>query len=220
MPRFSDTWMRPLLGVTAWLLCLGLSAPLSAEVAKAESADATVVSFQRNIRPILRAKCMGCHQPARAEGGVDLTTRDGMLAEGESGVAAITPGDADASELLAQITPDESGESLMPKEGDPLTAVEIDLFRRWIIAGAEFDASADQPRYDAEHPPEYAKPATIAALDVSPDGSLIAVGGVNETLLLDASAAMRGERTVLRRLIGLSARIESIRFSPDGARLA
>lgn len=135
-------------------------------------------------------------------------------------MAVVVPGDVDASELLAQITPDDSGKALMPKEGDPLTAGEIDLVRRWIAAGAAFDVTVDRPRYDAEHPPVYSLPATIAALDVSPDGSLVAVGGVNETLLLDASAALRGERQVVRRLIGLVARIESLRFSPDGARLA
>jgi WD40 repeat protein len=223
MPRLSDTRMRLFVAALAWLTCALIAAPLVADEAKAqadaESTDAAV-SFQRDVLPILRARCQGCHQPARSEGGVDLTSRAAMLAESESGLAAITPGDADASELLAQITPDDSGKALMPKEGDPLKRAEIDLFRRWIAAGAEVDASAERPRYDADHPPEYSKPATIAAIDVSPDGSLIAVGGVNETLLLDASAAMRGERTVVRRLIGLASRVESIRFSPDGARLA
>jgi WD40 repeat protein len=212
--------MKLLAYAAAWLLGLWGGQRLLAEDAPAPSSESTAVSFQRDVLPILRARCQGCHQPARSEGGVDLTSRAGMLAESESGLAAVTPGDIDASEIISQITPDASGEALMPKEGAALNAEEIDRIKRWIAAGAEVDASAERPRYDAEHPPEYAKPATIAALDVSPDGALIAVGGVNETLLLDASAAARGERVVVRRLIGLAARIESLRFSPDGARLA
>jgi WD40 repeat protein len=217
---FSDSWMR--LFVFAFVAtCATMTTPLRAEEApEKETANAAAVSFQRDVLPILRARCQGCHQPARAEGGVDLTSRAGLLAESESGLAAVVPGDLEASEILAQITPDAEGHALMPKEGKPLSAQEIDTIKRWIAAGAEVDAAADRPRYDAEHPPEYSKPATIAALDVSPDGSLVAIGGVHETLLLDASAAARGERVVVRRLIGLAARIESLKFSPDGARLA
>ncbi|HEX6961342.1 MAG TPA: DUF1549 domain-containing protein, partial [Lacipirellula sp.] len=210
--------MRLFIAPAAVAIAIVAARPVHAD--EPAAATAAAVSYQKDVLPILRAHCQGCHQPARAEGGVDLTSRTGMLAESESGLAAITPGDIEASELIAQITPDESGEALMPKEGEPLKPEEIDIIKRWIAAGAEIDAAADRPRYDAEHPPEYAKPATIAALDVSPDGALVAVGGVNETLLLDASAAAAGERKVVRRLIGLASRIESLRFSPDGARLA
>src|SRR5215207_6545406 len=153
MPRPLDTRMRLALSAIALMVCSGAPKPAHAEDGASAAADGAV-SFQRDVLPILRARCQGCHQPARAEGGVILTSRDGMLAEGESGLAAVTPGDIEASELLAQITPDDSGKSLMPKEGAPLTPAEIDLFRRWIAAGAEVDASAERPRYDAEHPPE------------------------------------------------------------------
>ena len=183
-------------------------------------APAAAVSYQREVLPILRANCQGCHQPARPEGGVDLTSRTGLFGEGDSGAAVVAPGDLEASELLAQITPDADGVALMPKDGKPLAAEQVALISRWIAEGAKFDIEDNGPRFDAEHPPTYTKPAAITALDVSPDGALIALSGVNETLLLDASAAARGERIVVRRLIGLASRIESIRFSPDGKQLA
>ncbi|MCC6493779.1 MAG: DUF1549 domain-containing protein [Pirellulales bacterium] len=213
---------RTRLSAVAALALLAVLANCSttraAEPASAQTGEA--VSFRRDILPILRANCQGCHQPARLEGGVDLTSQAGVLAESASGALIVKPGDVDASELLAQITPDASGEAVMPKDREALKPDQIDVIRRWIAAGAEFDSAADSPRYDADHPPQYARPATITALAVSPDGALIAVSGVNETLLLDASAAARGERVLVRRLIGLAARIESLQFSPDGAKLA
>ncbi|RIK83388.1 MAG: hypothetical protein DCC67_05990 [Planctomycetota bacterium] len=202
---------------TLCLAACGLPAMVAADEAPPASA---AVSYARDVLPILRANCQGCHQAARQEGGVDLTSQAGVLGESESGLAVVAPGDVEASELLAQITPDGAGSALMPKDGPPLKPDEVETIRRWIAEGAPFDAAAERPRYDAEHPPEYTKPASITALDVSPDGRLIAVSGVNETLLLDSAAAARGERAVVRRLIGLASRIESIRFSPDGGRLA
>lgn len=196
-----------------------------AKGAKGAHADSTpaaapAVSYQRDVLPIVRANCQGCHQPARPEGGVDLTSQVGLIGEGESGLAVIKPGDLAASELLAQITPDATGAALMPKDGKPLAAEQVALISRWIAEGAKFDIEDKGPRFNAEHPPTYAKPATITALDVSPDGALVALSGVNETLLLNATAAARGERVIVRRLIGLASRIESIRFSPDGKQLA
>src|SRR5690606_8152280 len=115
---------------------------------------------------------------------------------------------------------DADGVAAMPKDGKPLGADEIALLRRWVAEGAKIDAERNGPQFDADHPPTYAKPAAITALDISPDGKLIAVSGINETLLLDAQAAAKGQRVVVRRLIGISSRIESLRFSPDGTKLA
>ena len=218
MPRLA---IEPLRCVLLALACTILFFPSEQAWADAVSpVGPAEISYQRDVLPILRAHCQGCHQPARAEGGVDLTSRAGLFGEGDSGVAVISPGQVDASELLAQITPEDSGAAAMPKDGKPLHADQIALLRRWVADGAKIDVEHDRPRFDAEHPPTYSKPATITALDISPDGALVAISGVNETLLLDAAAAARGERIVVRRLIGLASRIESLRFSPDGKQLA
>lgn len=178
------------------------------------------VSFHRDIAPLLRAHCQGCHQPARLEGGVNLTTPEGLFGAGDSGVAVVAPGEPTASALIEQVTPDENGVAFMPQKGRKLNEAEVDLLRRWIAEGARIDQATDRPHFDQDHPPSYTTPATISALDVSPDGKLLAVSGVNETLLLDATAVARGERVIVRRLIGMAERIESLRFSPDGSQLA
>jgi len=178
------------------------------------------VSYHKQIRPIFQAHCQGCHQPAKAEGGFVMTEVPRMLAAGDSSTPGIVPGKPEASHLLAQITPDASGAAEMPKAAKPLAVAEIALVRRWITEGARDDtpASAGQ-RVDAEHPPAYTRQPVITSLDFSPNGKLLAISGFHEVLLFDVSSG-QVPAAPARRLIGLSERIERVRFSPDGTRLA
>ena len=68
---------------------------------------------------------------------------------------------------------------------------------------------------DAKHPPVYALPPVITALDYSPDSKLLAVSGYHEVLLHNADGS-----ELVGRLIGLSERINTVAFSPDGKKLA
>ncbi|MCA9128845.1 MAG: DUF1549 domain-containing protein [Planctomycetales bacterium] len=172
------------------------------------------ISFQRQVEPIFRVNCQGCHQPAKAQGGFDMTLVERMLLAGESEEVAVVPGQPDASYLMAQITPVD-GSASMPKNTHPLNDSEIDIIRRWIAEGAKDDSTRSGPQFDAEHPPEYTRPPIITTLKYSPDGRRIAVNGFQEVLLLDADTLQ-----VTQRLIGLSERIESLSFSPDSQRLA
>ena len=143
-----------------------------------------------------------------------MTDFQRLLAAGESEEIAIVPGDPAASHLLAQITP-TAGQAAMPKEAAPLSQTEVDLISRWIAAGALDDSPPAALQYDQSHPPQYARPPLITALAYSPDGKWLAVSGFQEVLLVDTASLQ-----TVQRLIGLSQRIESIRFSPDSSRLA
>ncbi len=66
-----------------------------------------------------------------------MVTKAGMLHGGKSG-PAIVPGEPDQSLLLEMVSGEEPA---MPLVGDPLTAAEVDLFRRWIADGAPGDAT-------------------------------------------------------------------------------
>ena len=70
------------------------AAPASAEV-----------SYYKQVRPLLQAQCQGCHQPAKSGGAYIMTDFAKLLAGGETGVAAIVPGNADGSALVRMITP-------------------------------------------------------------------------------------------------------------------
>ena len=188
---------------------------LTAADASPAAPDSSPVSYYEQILPVFQAHCQGCHQPAKANGKYVMSVFDGLLEGGESGEKAIVPGEPDESYLIEQITP-EDGEALMPPDKLPLAAGEIALIRRWIGEGAKDDTPANARRkYDMEHPPVYTRPPVISSLDFAPDGSQLAIAGFHEVLLYKADGSER-----LARLVGMSERIETVRFSPDGTRLA
>jgi len=173
------------------------------------------VSFHKQIVPVLQAKCQGCHQPAKASGEFVMTNFARLLNGGESGEKAIVPGKPGESKLIAQITPVD-GAAAMPPNGKPLSDVEIELVHRWIEEGAEDDTPAStKVHFSRENPPVYSLPPVVTSIDFAPNGELLAVAGFNEVLLHKADGS-----GIADRLIGLSERIESVRFSPDGKRLA
>ena len=174
------------------------------------------VSYYKQVRPIFQAQCQGCHQPAKAGGGYVMTNVARLLSGGDSGApSAVVPNKPDDSHLLDLITPDK-GKAEMPKDKSPLTPAELETVRKWIAQGAADDTpETAKVRFDKDHPPVYSRPPVITAMEFSPDGSLLAVGGFHEVLLWKADGS-----ELVARLIGLSERIESVRFSPKGDRLA
>ena len=196
------------------VLALGFILPASAEAADKTPTTVAVtrkVSYYQDIRPILQANCLGCHQPAKSKGGYVMTDFKKLLAGGDSAHAAIVPAHPDQSAMLKMITP-QDGEVRMPKGKPPLGDDAVVLFRSWIEQGALDDTPADaKPHYDLEHPPVYSRPPVISSLDFSPDGKLLAVAGFHEVLLYENDGAK-----LSGRLIGLSERVQALRFSPDG----
>ncbi len=204
-----------------WLFVLGLILTLTAgATATAESAPQAPVSYVRDVLPIFQANCQGCHQPAKAEGDYLMTTVDLLAAAGESGAAGVVPGKPAESYLIDQITPDANGHAEMPKNGKALTKAEVELITRWIATGAQDDTpeSAGQ-KIDADHPPVYTRQPVVTSIDFSPDGRWLAVTGFHEVLLFDVSDDAAAPAAAAKRLVGLSERVERVRFSPDGSRL-
>ncbi len=213
----SKTVSRSLLWAGSLLILAGFCSrnTLRVEAAEPPAAANGTISYYKQVRPIFQAQCQGCHQPAKAGGGYVMTSFARLLAGGDSKSAAVVPKKAAESHLIEQITPD-GGKAEMPKDKPPLSVAEIEIVMKWIEQGAADDTpEAAVNRFDKDHPPVYSRPPVITALDVSPDGQLIAVGGFHEVLLWKADGS-----EMVARLIGLSERIESVRFSPTGDRLA
>ncbi len=95
------------------------------------------VDFGRDIQPILAKRCYACHGPDTAEAGLRLNLRESAFAKHESGAIAVVPKHAADSELVKRIASTDDSDR-MPPEGKPLTAVQIELIRRWIDDGADW----------------------------------------------------------------------------------
>src|SRR5687767_710153 len=78
--------------------------------------------FTLQVLPLLKSKCFACHGAEKDEikGGLDLTTRAGLLRGGESEEPAVEPGKPESSPLLAAVR--WEGLEMPPKENDRLTA--------------------------------------------------------------------------------------------------
>lgn len=212
--------------VTAWFsanllwlyraaACLVLTTVVVSHSAAAEEAEEPV-SYHHEIEPILSRHCYGCHQGAKQQGGYVMTDFDRLLAGGESAQPAIVPGQPEQSHVLELITP-VNGEAAMPAAPfAALSVAEVDLIRRWIEQGAVDDRPPQSgPRFSVDQPPVYHAPPAIASLDISPDATTLAVAGYHEVLLIDTAAGQ-----TRHRLVGISPRINTVRFSPDGRRVA
>jgi WD40 repeat protein len=174
------------------------------------AADAPV-SWFREVTPIFKRSCNGCHNPNKLKGEVDTSTYAGFLKPGKHGPNFVV-GDPAKSKVIEEIG---GAEPSMPKEGDPLNQAEVALITRWIQEGAKDDTPADAYSTRLKEPPMYASPPVITCLDFSADGKWLAVSGYHEVFLFDAA------ETVLKsRLVGESPRIESLAFSPDSKWLA
>lgn len=99
------------------------------------------IDFARDIRPILNAKCTGCHGGVKQAGGVSFVYENQVVGfEGESGNTVVVPGDVDASEIFYRITTDDEIDMMPPPEDHPegLSDAEKDLIKKWIEEGAEW----------------------------------------------------------------------------------
>jgi hypothetical protein len=93
------------------------------------------VDFDRDVAPILIARCLECHAGADPKGELDLarheavTAKDGLLVTGRP----------DESELWLRVESDE----MPPKK--PLEAAEKDVLRKWIATGAKWGTNPVDP---------------------------------------------------------------------------
>src|SRR5262245_17625701 len=185
--------------------------------ASAVAADPAKVSYYKDVRPIFQIHCQGCHQPAKPQGGVVVTSHADLMNKDDMGNAVVVPGKPEASELIKAITPQKGKPPKMPKESPLLADAQVETIKQWIAQGSADDTppSAKQKLVDAEHPPVYQLPPVITSLDYSPDSQILAVAGYHEVLLHKADGS-----GLVGRLIGESERIQAVAFSPDGKSLA
>ena len=101
-------------------------------LASASAFAAASPTFEKDIRPILKAHCFDCHgEGEKLKGGLDLRLRRLMLKGGDEG-PVVVPGKPEKSLLFQKV---QSGE--MPKRDKKLTRDEVALIKLWIARGAK-----------------------------------------------------------------------------------
>ena len=165
------------------------------------------MSYHSQIVPILKRSCQGCHHPGDANGDLTVTTYAELKRGGMAG-EAIVPGKPDESLIIALISGDEPA---MPQNQEPLSAEEVELFRRWILDGAHDDTPAEVDDMGEGNYLTYTVPPVVSAIAYSPDGITLAISGFREVLLYDTV-----NFELKARLVGKAYRIQSLTYSADG----
>ena len=99
------------------------------------------VDFDRDIRPILSDNCFTCHGPDEKQRmvGLRLDTREGVFAP-RKGYQIIVPGNAAESRLYQKLSAADKAKRMPPPySGRSLTAQQVELVRRWIDEGANWE---------------------------------------------------------------------------------
>jgi hypothetical protein len=191
--------------MTAMKYCL----PLAVLVAVAATAPAqTKITYDEHILPILRDKCLSCHNQDRKSGGLRLHTYTNLMAGGSAG-DIVTPGNPDTSRLYQFVA--HKQEPFMPPKSPMIDAKNVEIIRQWIAGGAlENNGSktvvVNKPKIDigltsivrgkpAGPPPmpeaklglepvvRTTRANALTALAASPWAPLVAVGGQKQVLL-------------------------------------
>ncbi len=146
--------------------CVGGSAA-SALLATA----APPVDFVRDVQPILAEHCTRCHgaDPESRQGSLRLDIQEDAYRGGDSGVAAIVPGDTTQGTLLERILSQDEDDVMPPTDQHiPLSQPQIETLKQWIAAGANYESHW---AFVAPHKVEL--PATVATDATHPIDALV-----------------------------------------------
>lgn len=194
------------------LLLLTCLAP--GDGATAEAADAPP-DYGKQVAPILKTYCAGCHNADDREGKLSLETFADLQKGGEHG-PALVPGQAASSRLMRMLT-GETSPRMPPQDNAAPSPVEIAILKEWIEAGAKGPEGAEPDRralLTRKIMPRHQRVKGITALAASPDAQTIAVARFETVELLSA-----GDDQVLRTLSGFPGKVNAVHFSADGRQL-
>ncbi|HEY2251318.1 MAG TPA: c-type cytochrome domain-containing protein [Planctomycetaceae bacterium] len=108
----------------------------------AGDAAAAAGAFEKDVAPILTARCLNCHGANDPKAGLQIDTFEGIVRGGDSG-PLLTPGKPATSLLVQRIT--AQGNARMPKGPRPLSGDEIKKITDWVAGGAKFAGNNKTP---------------------------------------------------------------------------
>lgn len=107
--------------------------PAARAIAKTNTSG---IEYNRDIRPILAENCFACHGPdsAARKAGLRIDRREDAVE-----TKAIVPGQPSESEMIRRIVADDAAELMPPpKTNKKLKPAQIELLKKWVAAGAEY----------------------------------------------------------------------------------
>ena len=101
------------------------------------------IDFRRDIQPLFRANCIGCHGPTQQMNGFRLDRRSAAMRGGT--LAMIGPANGAGSRLYLRLTGNKYGIQMPPTGA--LNAAQIEMVKNWIDQGAEWpdDVAGEAP---------------------------------------------------------------------------
>ncbi|MBM3801969.1 MAG: DUF1553 domain-containing protein [Acidimicrobiia bacterium] len=124
--------------LTAWTTVFAPPANPQSARATLSSEQAGTKLYTEHVREVLDQHCRACHNSSTKQGGLDLTTRQGLVQGGTRG-PAVVPGNAGESLLYKLIT--HRQEPYMPLQGQRIPSETASLIELWIDLGAPFEAA-------------------------------------------------------------------------------
>lgn len=139
--------MSVLYGVSTLVFLLALSiagaaapratpSPSKPKTPASSRQSAKRVSYENDVRPILRARCYACHGDGSKLGEFQIDSREGILTGGKTH-PVVQIGNGAGSYLIKLVSGDVPGK-VMPPSGPRLTKQEIATLRAWIDQGMRF----------------------------------------------------------------------------------
>jgi glucose/arabinose dehydrogenase/cytochrome c551/c552 len=166
------------------------------------------IDFARDVQPIFREHCVGCHGPTQQFGGLRLDRRADALRGGSQ--TDIGPGNAQGSRLYHRLIGTTFG-TQMPPTG-PLSETQVEIIEHWIDEGALWpDAASGEAKPLPLDPDAVRLIASIRSderraideqLRANPRVATTR-GGAGVTALM--SAALYGEAALVQRLLAAGA---------------
>lgn len=188
------------------------------------------VDFEKEILPILRRKCLACHNNTDAESDLVLETPMSILKGGSEGPSVVAGKSAES--LLLKVVSGQSDPVMPPEDNDvgakPLTADELGLIKLWINEGAKGEVTGLGGPVNWQPLPPGVNP--IYAVSISPDGQFVAAGRANQIFLYHVPSQRLVGRLTDPSLLKTGVYenpgvahldlVQSLRFSPDSQLLA
>ena len=194
-----------------WIRFLSLAVVLASSASAQAAPPPPEPDYVRDIAPILKTHCVGCHNPRDKEGKLDLESFEALQRGGAHG-SVVVPRKPQESRLYTLLT--GKVKPVMPPEGNEApSGRQINMIHEWIYYGARGSKEPVMAPELATPTIKLTAPARnpIAAVAVSPTSPQFAFGVQGEVRLVALD-----EQIQTRNQLGLRGPVTDLEYSRDG----